>query len=64
MASMFPVLPTCFAAVRAGSAIPVAISRTLEPGFIPASSTKRLLTPSVAVSIVFHHFCQPGAALS
>ena len=45
------------------SPIPVAMSRTLEPGLISASSTNRLLTFSVLLSIVFHHFCQAGATL-
>jgi hypothetical protein len=52
VANTLPLLPTYFAAVMAGSPIPVAMSRTLEPGLISASSINRLLTFSVPPSIV------------
>ena len=47
----------------AGSPIPVAMSSTIEPGLISASSIKRLLTFSAPLSIVFHHFRQLLATL-
>jgi hypothetical protein len=63
VANTWPVLPTSFAAVIAGSPIPIAMSRTLEPGLISASSISHLLTFSAPFSIVFHHFCQLLATL-
>jgi hypothetical protein len=64
VANTWPVVPTSFAAIIAGSPIPVAMSRTLEPALISAGSVGRLLTFSAPFSTVFYHFCQLLATLS
>src|ERR687894_416858 len=62
-AKLRPLLPTLFAAVTAGSPIPVAISRTLSPGLVCTSSTNLLLIFWAPFSNVLHQFFHPSDTL-
>ena len=55
---------TIFAAVTAGSPMPVAISKTLSPGWISANCIILSLNFWAPRSMVSHQACQPAAALS
>ncbi|MDQ4015692.1 MAG: hypothetical protein M3136_08000, partial [Thermoproteota archaeon] len=55
---------TIFAAVTAGSPMPVAISKTLSPGWISTNCTILSLTFWTARSMVSYLACQPATALS
>ena len=61
VATTLPLGLTRLAAVIAGSPIPVAMSRTLSPGLISASSTILSLTLCAPCSKVDHQACQPAA---
>src|SRR2546422_2716787 len=64
VATTCPAGPARWAAVTAGSPMPVPTSSTRCPGRIFAKSTRRSLTCCNACSKLGHHFFQPGATCS